>query len=282
MGPVLVLAVIVGVPLGVYGGYLSYQWLCGWLQERQERKEYEEYVRQTTEKYHGSMSPPYECDEIDDEEPLAHSVLRATTGQNHLRNRRSYAQTQTDHADYELTELQQSIMDRKRNLQLEQERLEEAEEDLRRRHEYLKSRGNNILGVFDDEPRDPFDDFSFTATKISHHPPVLENPFDDSKRMDMATAGGSGIATETNSNLAVAAPIGKNDVSQEIESLLPSFKADLSDSEESWDALGKVESTQHRNRMQSDSSDISFLVAGSDKSGSNFGIASMSEEDEHR
>ncbi|KAF7723206.1 hypothetical protein EC973_002281 [Apophysomyces ossiformis] len=282
MEPVIVLTIIITIPLAAYGGYLSYQWLSEWIERRREYKEYEEYVRQATEKYQSNTSASYEYRGFqDDDDTFAYTNLQTTMGGNHLRNRKPHAKMADGSIDYELTELQQSIMDRKRYLQEEQERLEEAEKELERRRHYLESRGNSILGVFEDEQQETFDDFRLHVSMTQQDPPVLDNPFDDSHRTENSVTERLSIPTEKYAKQPIPVSAGTDTVTQQIVNILPSSLADQSDSEESWAALSKVVSPEQRERTQSDSSDISFLATRSDKSFSSFGVASISE-DEHR
>ncbi|KAI8146368.1 hypothetical protein BJV82DRAFT_666155 [Fennellomyces sp. T-0311] len=141
MHPALIVLIVVSVPLGAWAAYEGAEYLREWWSERQERKQYEEFVRTHSEKqafFHDEL-------DSDDDEPLATSVLGRAYGE--LRHRRNNESPQPLHSDYELSHMEKSIMARRERIAMEQAKLQQDEMDLQRRRQSLQSRGNSLMGM---------------------------------------------------------------------------------------------------------------------------------------
>ncbi|KAI9491883.1 hypothetical protein BDB00DRAFT_789199 [Zychaea mexicana] len=154
MHPALIVLIIVGVPLGAWAAYEGAEYVREWWSERQDRKEYEEFVRHYNEKHTVFRDESFDSvDNDDDDEPLAKSVLgRRGYGDGYLRHRRQHSSRNANkhqfmHNDYELSEMEKTIIARRERLAKEQALLEQEEMDLHRRRQSLQSRGNSLMGM---------------------------------------------------------------------------------------------------------------------------------------
>ena len=78
MHPALIVLVIVSVPLGAWAAYEGAEYLREWWSERQERKQYEEFVRQqynNNEKQTSLRNRRAFDEDDDDDEPLVKSIM---------------------------------------------------------------------------------------------------------------------------------------------------------------------------------------------------------------
>ena len=85
MHPALIVLIVVSVPLSAWAAYEGAEYLREWWSERQERKQYEEFVRAHGEKQ-ALLSAEFDSD---DDEPLASSVLRRNSELRHRRHKGS-------------------------------------------------------------------------------------------------------------------------------------------------------------------------------------------------
>ncbi|KAI7851439.1 hypothetical protein BDC45DRAFT_571935 [Circinella umbellata] len=152
MHPVLIVLIVASVPLGAWAAYEGAEYIREWWSERQDRKQYEEFVRQhynNNEKQRPLYKRRSFDEEDDDDEPLVKSIVgrRSFNDGNELRHRyqQQYDKFQDD--DYELFEMNQSILARRQQLAREQAMLDQQEIDLQRRRESIQSRGNSLMGM---------------------------------------------------------------------------------------------------------------------------------------
>ncbi|KAG2218823.1 hypothetical protein INT45_007590 [Circinella minor] len=153
MHPVLIVLIVASVPLGAWAAYEGAEYIREWWSERQDRKQYEEFVRQhynNNEKQRPLYKRrSFDEDDDDDDEPLVKSIMarRSSSNCSELRHRyqQQYDKFQDD--DYELFEMNQSIIARRQQLAREQAMLDQQEIDLQRRRESIQSRGNSLMGM---------------------------------------------------------------------------------------------------------------------------------------
>ncbi|KAI9305853.1 hypothetical protein BJ944DRAFT_264513 [Cunninghamella echinulata] len=114
-----------------------------------ERQEYEEYIRYT-HRHPGSneFELPSDSDDDDDNRPLSH--IRDQQKLRKRKNKHSNYELDDDkqwydNANYELSEMETKIIERKRQLEIENSLLEQAEMDLERRKHELSVETNSLL-----------------------------------------------------------------------------------------------------------------------------------------
>ncbi|KAK4516472.1 uncharacterized protein ATC70_011444 [Mucor velutinosus] len=178
MHPIAVIAIIVGGAFVFWGGYEAVNTLYEWHQDRKEQREYEEYVRMYNEKSQYVPVPLFNNDEDEDEdedednEPLGiWKQKRDSLRSSELRQRKPNSNNEEPLPNYEFSEMERSISNRKSFLQRETEQLIKEEAELQRSRELLRSKGNSITGVIhDEEDANPFSDDFFIERSASPSP----------------------------------------------------------------------------------------------------------------
>ncbi|KAI9254525.1 hypothetical protein BDA99DRAFT_562627 [Phascolomyces articulosus] len=155
MHPALIVLIIVSVPLGAWAAYEGAEYVKEWWSERQDRKQYEEFVRQhydNNEKQAVFRNKAFDDDDDDDDVPLVKSMSGRKAFSGRLRQRNSIFFDRNNnqsslHNDYELTGMEKSIIARRQQLAREQALLDQQELDLQRRRQSLQNRGNSLMGM---------------------------------------------------------------------------------------------------------------------------------------
>ncbi|KAI8394247.1 uncharacterized protein BYT42DRAFT_553838 [Radiomyces spectabilis] len=146
--PAVPAAVIVVSIIAIWGGC---GWAKDWWQQRADRKQYEQYCHEHHHEGQHSQENEWNHDYQHHEE--SHTTARREEKNTSQRRPFSNRQEEDRSSDIELEELERSIHHRKKILEAEQQRLAEAELEFLRRKQDLQNRMDNIAGA-----TDPFDD----------------------------------------------------------------------------------------------------------------------------
>ncbi|KAI8150277.1 hypothetical protein BJV82DRAFT_15455 [Fennellomyces sp. T-0311] len=159
MHPAVFAAIVVGGVIVLWGGY---EFASRLIDEREERRQYDEYVRRhhrDFEKSHLTDDSSEFSNDDDDGQKRLHREYESLRrrrqrpgSSSSSRTKQSFNDENLYHSAYELTEMEKSILDRRQRLQMEQAMLDEVERDLQRRREVLASRSASI----DENDNNPF------------------------------------------------------------------------------------------------------------------------------
>ncbi|KAI8884945.1 hypothetical protein K501DRAFT_332253 [Backusella circina FSU 941] len=234
--PLVLGAIVVGGVVVLWGGYEIASKIY---REHRDREEYQEYIREYNNREKFS-------DNDDDDEPLINTIRRGSN--NGLRNRRRFSASSDDkvsNEEFELSEMESSILERKHRLEQEQAFLDKQEELLKARRSALfqdletdVAQTNHL--VIQDNPMtfNPFStDFEDEDDQTKNFQPNLINNNQDDHN-DESTS--KEITPVTNNEDLSEQEDNTNNDSLTSSSELrfpraPRFPA--SDSEESWDAV---------------------------------------------
>ncbi|KAL7333249.1 hypothetical protein PS15p_202174 [Mucor circinelloides] len=190
MHPIAVIAIIVGGAFVFWGGYEAVNTLYEWHQDRKEQREYEEYVRMHNEKNQYvpvTIFNNEEEEEDDDDEPLGTwKQKRDSLQSSELRQRKHNTIIEEPLPNYEFSEMERSISNRKSLLERETRQLLQEEAELERSRQLLRSKGNSITGVIhDEEDANPFSDDFFVERSETPSPSLPPASKSDSSWSDL-------------------------------------------------------------------------------------------------
>ncbi|RCI05286.1 hypothetical protein CU098_005886 [Rhizopus stolonifer] len=144
MHPIAVAAIVVSGLIVIWGGYEAVNTLYEWRRDRQEQREYEEYVRMHTEKSRHVPVTVFENEDDDDDDNKPLSIWKEKDYE--LRHRRQFEDEEQE-TNYNISEMERSISVRKSILERENELLLKEEKELERKRQLLNAKGNNITAT---------------------------------------------------------------------------------------------------------------------------------------
>ncbi|OBZ90309.1 hypothetical protein A0J61_01661 [Choanephora cucurbitarum] len=168
--PVAICVIAVSGLFVLWGGYEAYQTIREWQHDRQEQKDYEEYIRRHNEKNRdGVPNTLFENSDDDDDnhndttsQVESFALLKGHANDHELRQRKkaqdvydeqineSFGSLGNNHFN-DISEMERSISLRKSKLERENELLLKEEKELQEHKQFLNSKGNNVTGVVMDE-----------------------------------------------------------------------------------------------------------------------------------